>query len=234
MPPKRSSKGKQKIELKKIEKKDDLFVAFTTRKSGIFNKASELTTLTGASVDILMLSPTGKPFCYGDPSSESITKTILNENPSMEEKMMKPEIIERNEKNDDLLDKKHVAEAQRKNLKVMETSGYWSTTKDQYDQVKEIDKSLVAVTNKLITNVLKTGGKIDPHAISTIEELNGVKTNLPYVFEDNTKDHEVGASKGMVANASQDIATKKSQGVNLIGVSGIGYGSGVDHTSPDI
>lgn len=38
----------------------------------------------------------------------------------------------------------------------------------------------------------------------------------------------------MVANASQDIATKKSQGVNLIGLSGIGYGSGVDHTSPDI
>jgi len=166
MAPKRSSRGKQKIRLKKIEKKDDLFVAFTTRKSGIYNKASELTTLSGASVDILMLSPTGKPFCYGEPSSESITKTSLkDENPSMEEEMMKPEIIEQNEKNDDLLDKKHVAEAQRKNLKMLQSSGYWSITEDQYDQVKEIDKSLVGVVNKLITNVLKTGGEIDPHGM---------------------------------------------------------------------
>jgi len=173
MPPKRSSRGKQKVELKKIEKKNDLFVAFTTRKSGIYNKASELTTLSGASVDILMLSPTGKPFCYGEPSSESITKTSLNdENPSTGEEMMKLKIIQQNEKNDDFLDKKHVEEAQRKNLKKLESSGYWSIQEkdvksDQYDQVKEIDKSLVAVTNKLIKNVLKNGGELNPHGMCT-------------------------------------------------------------------
>jgi len=173
MAPKRSSRGKQKVELKKIESKNDLFVAFTTRKSGIYNKASELTTLSGASVDILMLSPTGKPFCYGKPSSESITKTSLNdENPSIEEEMMKPNIIQQNEKNDDLLDEKHVAEAQRKNLKMLESSGYWSIQeKDdksyQYDQVKEIDKSLVAVTNKLINKVLKNGGDLNPRGMCT-------------------------------------------------------------------
>jgi len=115
-----------------------------------------------------MLSPTGKPYCYGKPSSESITKTSLNdENPSIEEEMMKPEIIQLNEKNDDLLDKKHAAEAQRKNLKKLESSGYWSIQEEddkscQNDQVKEIDKSLVAVTNKLIDTVLKNGGDLNP------------------------------------------------------------------------
>jgi len=99
MAPKRSSRGKQKVELKKIDSKNDLFVAFTTRKSGIFNKAFELRRLSWASVDILMFSPTGKPFCYGEPSSESITKTSLNdENTSIEEELMKLKIIQQTEK----------------------------------------------------------------------------------------------------------------------------------------
>jgi len=102
MGPKRTSRGKQKLEIKKIEKKNDLFVVFSTRKSGIYNKASELSTLSGAEVDIIMLSSTGKLFCYREPSSESITRTSLkDENPSIEEEMKKLMIIQHNEKNDD-------------------------------------------------------------------------------------------------------------------------------------
>jgi len=39
--------------------------------------------------------------------------------------------------------------------------------------------------------------------------------------------------KGMVANASHDIASNNTQGISLIGASE-GYGSGVDHASPDM
>lgn len=89
--------------MKKIERERNLLVAFSKRKSGIYNKASELSTLCGALVDILMISPAGKPYCYREPSSQSIARTILkNENPSVEEKLKQLKINEVNTKNDEL------------------------------------------------------------------------------------------------------------------------------------
>jgi len=71
-----------------------------------------------------------------------------------------------------VLDEKHVAKTQRENLKMLESSGYWSIQEEdvkssQYDQVKEIDKSLVVVANKLINNVLKNGGELNPLGMCT-------------------------------------------------------------------
>jgi len=107
MAPKRTSRGKQKREMKKIERKSDLLVAFTKRKFDIYNKAFELSTLCGALVDILMISPAGKPYCYGKSSSQSIATTIMKDkNPSVEEELKKLKINEVNTKNDELLDKK--------------------------------------------------------------------------------------------------------------------------------
>ena len=72
--------------------------------------------------------------------------------------------IER-KKNDDVLDKKNVAEAERENLKTLVSSGYWLIKDDaeryQYDQVKKVDTSLVNVTNKIINNILINGGEIN-------------------------------------------------------------------------
>jgi len=71
-----------------------------------------------------------------------------------------------------VLDEKHVEKTQRENLKMLESSGYWSIQEEdvkssQYDQVKEIDKSLVVVANKLINNVLKNGGELNPLGMCT-------------------------------------------------------------------
>jgi len=66
----------------------------------------------------------------------------------------------------------HVAEAQRESLKILKSSGYWSIQEEdiksyQYDQVKEIETSLVGVVNKLINNILENVGEIDPHGMCT-------------------------------------------------------------------
>lgn len=38
----KKSKGRQKIEMKRIEDLDDLLISFSKRRSGIYKKASEL------------------------------------------------------------------------------------------------------------------------------------------------------------------------------------------------
>ncbi|XP_008240414.1 PREDICTED: agamous-like MADS-box protein AGL62 [Prunus mume] len=44
----RKTKGRQKIEMKRIENQDDRLVTFSKRRSGVNKKASELATLCGA------------------------------------------------------------------------------------------------------------------------------------------------------------------------------------------
>ncbi|KAI5662093.1 hypothetical protein M9H77_21416 [Catharanthus roseus] len=58
--------GKKKIEIKKIEKESRRMVTFSKRRKGLFKKADELCSKTGAKVAIVVISASGKPYPYGD------------------------------------------------------------------------------------------------------------------------------------------------------------------------
>ncbi|KAA8519520.1 hypothetical protein F0562_013776 [Nyssa sinensis] len=49
--------GRQKIEIKKIEKKNNLQVTFSKRRTGLFKKAAQLSALCGAEVAVIVMSP---------------------------------------------------------------------------------------------------------------------------------------------------------------------------------
>ncbi|ONK64905.1 uncharacterized protein A4U43_C07F31330 [Asparagus officinalis] len=55
---------KQKIEMKRLESEDARRVCFSKYKTDIFSKASELATLYGAEVAVLLYSPMGKPYLF--------------------------------------------------------------------------------------------------------------------------------------------------------------------------
>lgn len=76
----RQSRGRQKIEMKLIENHDDRLVTFSKRRSGIFKKVSELITMCGALVGVVVFSPTGKPLSFWHPSIQSIVNRFLNRN----------------------------------------------------------------------------------------------------------------------------------------------------------
>ncbi|KAE9617501.1 hypothetical protein Lal_00035034 [Lupinus albus] len=69
--PKRSQ-GRRKIEMKKIAKKSSLQVTFTKRRKGLFQKASELSTLCGAEITLIVFSPGEKVFSFGHPSVNAV------------------------------------------------------------------------------------------------------------------------------------------------------------------
>ncbi|XP_047312576.1 agamous-like MADS-box protein AGL62 [Impatiens glandulifera] len=56
----------------KMKNKSNLNVTFCKRKSGLFKKFSELITLCGAEVLLLVFSPTNRVFSYGHPSVEEL------------------------------------------------------------------------------------------------------------------------------------------------------------------
>lgn len=74
---KKPSLGRQKIKIAKIQIKNHLQVTFSKRRSGLFKKASELCTLCGVEIAILVFSPAGKVFSFGHPKVESVTDRFL-------------------------------------------------------------------------------------------------------------------------------------------------------------
>ncbi|XP_030941719.1 agamous-like MADS-box protein AGL62 [Quercus lobata] len=77
----RKSKGRQKIEMVKMPNDSNLQVTFSKRRSGLFKKASELCTLCGAEIGIIVFSPGKKVFSFGHPCVETIIDRFLTRNP---------------------------------------------------------------------------------------------------------------------------------------------------------
>ncbi|XP_062109393.1 agamous-like MADS-box protein AGL62 [Humulus lupulus] len=75
---KKTTQGRQKIEIKNIEKKSNKQVTFSKRRSGLFNKAGELSVLCGSNVAVIVFSPNGKLFCFGHPSVDDVVHSYLN------------------------------------------------------------------------------------------------------------------------------------------------------------
>ncbi|KAL6854004.1 hypothetical protein ACP4OV_020033 [Aristida adscensionis] len=76
----RSSNGRQKIPIKRIENEEARQVCFSKRRNGLFKKASELSILCGAHVAAVVFSPAGKAFSFGHPSVEAIMERFLPPN----------------------------------------------------------------------------------------------------------------------------------------------------------
>ncbi|XP_010421667.1 PREDICTED: agamous-like MADS-box protein AGL62 [Camelina sativa] len=76
----RSNKGRQKIEMKKIKNESNLQVTFSKRRFGLFKKASELCTLCGAEILMIVFSPGGKAFSFGHPGVKELIHRFLNVN----------------------------------------------------------------------------------------------------------------------------------------------------------
>ncbi|KAG5239726.1 agamous MADS-box protein [Salix suchowensis] len=74
--------GRRKIKIEKISKKNHLQVTFSKRRAGLFKKASELSTICGVDIAVIVFSPAQKAFSFGHPDVDSITRRFLSGSPS--------------------------------------------------------------------------------------------------------------------------------------------------------
>lgn len=74
----RQTKGKQKIEMKKVENYGDRMITFSKRKAGIFKKMNEIIAMCNVEVAILVFSQAGKPYTFAHPSMEEVSARLKN------------------------------------------------------------------------------------------------------------------------------------------------------------
>ncbi|XP_076940975.1 agamous-like MADS-box protein AGL29 [Bidens hawaiensis] len=75
-----TSRGRQRIGLKLIENIRDRAVTLSKRRSGLFKKASELATLCGPQIVIIVFTISGKPLAFGSPRIPDVTTKFLSNN----------------------------------------------------------------------------------------------------------------------------------------------------------
>ncbi|KAL9225351.1 hypothetical protein vseg_001289 [Gypsophila vaccaria] len=79
---KRTSKGKQKIEIKKVEKKESRHVMFSKRRKGLFKKCNDLCCAYDCQYAAIAYSIAGKPFVSGYPSADDVIQRFVPDNSS--------------------------------------------------------------------------------------------------------------------------------------------------------
>ncbi|OAY51354.1 hypothetical protein MANES_05G208100v8 [Manihot esculenta] len=198
----KKTKGRQRIEMKKIENQDVMFITFSKRRSGIYKKASELITLTGVKLAFTVFSPAGKPFSFAHPSVDAIANRFLSKQPQantqssthpLVEAHCQVKIEELNRQNHELLCQLDSLKKKGKQLKQRmtgkEIKGWWDTPIEEMnvEQMLEVEAACKEIQTKLINKLkFKTdGGASSSPAYHQAQMLNpfspvGVNnTNLP-------------------------------------------------------
>ncbi|XP_044512434.1 agamous-like MADS-box protein AGL62 [Mangifera indica] len=196
----KKTKGKQKVEMKIIEKEKARLITFSKRKSGIYKKASELVTLTGVEVGVVVFSPTGKAFSFGHPSIEVVTNRFMGGQPPKGDPTHLQLEARHNERIDKLnqdynnfLNQLEAEEERGKLLKEMrngmETQGWWDTPIDQLNmkELHQIHATLDELEKSLLNEIcIKTGGDLGASSSFMAPPPNPNQTINPFSVNNTT------------------------------------------------
>ncbi|XVF40169.1 hypothetical protein PTKIN_Ptkin01aG0090000 [Pterospermum kingtungense] len=199
----KKTKGRQKIEMKKIENEDDRLITFSKRRSGIYKKASELSTLCGAEVGFIVFSPSGKPFSFGHPSIESIANRFLNKTPPpndnthpLVEAHRQLRINQLSHQLNEVLNQldaeKHKGKVLDQLTKGKETHGWWNAPidqlnqkelQDQYSSFEELRNNLYSkMREKSVAATSSVLAPMDPAQLMTSPFTSNANEDVPLSF----------------------------------------------------
>uniref|UniRef100_A0A9I9DMM2 Aspartic proteinase CDR1-like n=1 Tax=Cucumis melo TaxID=3656 RepID=A0A9I9DMM2_CUCME len=187
----KKSSGRQKIEIKKLNVKSRRQVTFSKRRAGLFNKAAELSILSGAEIAILVFSSTGKIYTFGHPNVDMLIDRFLTSNfvPTKPAEAYLP--LE--ELNRDLKDATAEFEIEKMRAERMRNTGgfWWDETEMEcmgIEELKRFRSSLMELRGKVAEKVeelaavnqevLITSPSFHHHA-TTIEDLGSQSIQLP-------------------------------------------------------
>ncbi|XP_073059620.1 agamous-like MADS-box protein AGL29 [Primulina eburnea] len=184
-PPKgnRKSLGRRKIEMKLIADENARVVTFSKRRNGLFKKATELSTLCGAKIAIIVFSPCKRAYSFGSPNVDYVTDQFLNQFPmqnpqSFDRGMNMQQLKDRCDKiNEELEIKKRKGKEIEEGLESFSCRAFTEDL-DSFDlaTLKEMKKKLESLREQVSGRINRQGlgsGEGSSHVrVSCLEEGN--------------------------------------------------------------
>ncbi|XP_031097116.1 agamous-like MADS-box protein AGL29 [Ipomoea triloba] len=78
------TRGRQRVPLARIENEVQRLVTFSKWRTGLFKKASEMSTLCGTEIAMVVFSPSAKPFSFSNPDMNTVLTKYFGEIPITE------------------------------------------------------------------------------------------------------------------------------------------------------
>ncbi|XP_051151153.1 agamous-like MADS-box protein AGL61 [Andrographis paniculata] len=118
----RQTRGRQRIPIQFIESQDDMYATFSKRRLGLYKKASELSTLCGVDIGLIIFSPTGNPYSFFSPGAEAIMERYRNPDqpvsgiPQFIDDHSRTQLVQLNQALDEVLEMKEQIKDREKQL----------------------------------------------------------------------------------------------------------------------
>ncbi|GMJ03626.1 AGAMOUS-like 62 [Hibiscus trionum] len=214
----KATRGRQKIQIKKLENESSRQVTFSKRRNGLFKKASELCVLCGANIGIIVFSPKGKPFCFGHPNIDVILDRYFSENPFEDNSSTTAPCFE--EFNEECREALEKLEVEKKRTKEIEKENEDRKNKGEFWWDDPID-------NNMGLEDLETYAK-------AMEELRNNVANranllMGDVFAAATVPNPTGLGNSFsVQNSSFTVGESSGYGDFGLGIEGFNFGHGPD------
>ncbi|XP_051145931.1 agamous-like MADS-box protein AGL29 [Andrographis paniculata] len=130
----RRTRGRQMIPIQQIENQSDRYASFSKRRLGLYNKASELSTLCGADMGIMIFSPTGHPYSFFSPSIDVLMRRYRYPNQQPDhmtryiENHLRNQVQQQNQQLDEVLEMKDeiiIRDKELNEIKQTRIKGWW-------------------------------------------------------------------------------------------------------------
>ncbi|KAK1371994.1 Agamous-like MADS-box protein AGL62 [Heracleum sosnowskyi] len=147
----KKTQGRKKIEIKRIADENRRQVTFSKRRTGLFNKASELCVLTGAEAAIITQSPGGRVFAFGHPSVDSVVDKYLagsSKNIAVNEVNSIPTSMQENFNQKYKEISKEIEDEKKKNVleeKLEDNPNFWWEESFEHLGIEELEKYIASM-----------------------------------------------------------------------------------------
>ncbi|XP_010277267.1 PREDICTED: agamous-like MADS-box protein AGL61 [Nelumbo nucifera] len=192
---KKTSMGRQKIEIKRIVREDYRQVTFSKRRNGLFKKASELCILCGAEVAIVVFSPAGKAFSFGHSCVESVIDRFLtlepvqpdDGTPALVDARHSAHVRELNRQYTQVLNQleaqKKRGEALQKSKKVNQGQVWWEAPIDDLNlhELEQLRVSMEELKKNVSKRVNELSVEASSQATATFLAVNSVRMVNPFI-----------------------------------------------------
>ncbi|KAJ1686161.1 hypothetical protein LUZ63_017551 [Rhynchospora breviuscula] len=205
------SKGRQKIEIKRIEHEESRQVTFSKRRSGLFKKACELSILCGSHVAVIIFSPAKKPFSFIHPDV-----------PSVIDRYLLPQSSQPHYSQDQLLGHVSAPDATVSDLsaQLAELTGLFEAAKQRKEALKKKARTLQG--NICVDGDTSWLGLADLNAVKM--QLERVKADIATRIDELCRaGGQFMASNSIQSSAVYDYGFACNDGANLLPGSSVSY-----------